>query len=74
MRIVLANQVFVFLLVFFLILSLARLGRLCWLFLQHSHSQVEFTRFYGDPKYEGEPITYEEATGLRLRGAEGEGN
>src|SRR5215469_1747602 len=35
-----ANQVFVFLLVFFLNLSLARLGRLCWLFLQHSHSQA----------------------------------
>src|SRR5215470_11291463 len=35
-----ASQVFVFLLVFFLILSLARLGRLRWLFLQHSHSQA----------------------------------
>jgi IS1 family transposase/transposase-like protein len=35
-----ANQVFVFLLVFFLILSLALLWRLCWLFLQHSHSQA----------------------------------
>jgi hypothetical protein len=28
--------VFVLLLVFFLLLSLARLGRLCWLLLQHS--------------------------------------
>ena len=35
-----ANQVFVFLLVFFLMLSLARHGRLCWLFLKHSHSQA----------------------------------
>jgi hypothetical protein len=35
-----ANQVFVFLLVSFLILFLARLGRLCWLSLQPSHSQA----------------------------------
>jgi hypothetical protein len=33
-------HVFVFLLVSFLILSLARLGRLCWLHLQPSHSQA----------------------------------
>ncbi len=25
---------------------------------------VEFTRFYGDPKYSGEPITCAETTGL----------
>jgi len=35
-----ANQVFVFLLVFFLILCLAQLWHLCWLFLQPSHSQA----------------------------------
>ncbi len=34
------NQVFVFLLVFFLILALALLWRLCWPFLQPSHSRA----------------------------------
>jgi IS1 family transposase len=34
-----ANQVFVFLLVFFLILTLARLGRLCWFHLRPSSSR-----------------------------------
>jgi hypothetical protein len=36
--------------------------------------KVEFTRFSGDPKYEGEPINYAAATGLRLPGAEGDRN
>src|ERR1700674_3394123 len=40
MRIVMANQVFVLLLVSFLILFLARLWPLCWLSLQPSHSQA----------------------------------
>jgi hypothetical protein len=39
-RIVMSLHVFGFLLVFFLMLGLARLGRLCWLPLQPSHSQA----------------------------------
>jgi hypothetical protein len=37
-------HVYSFLLVLFLILSLARLGRLCWLLLQPSHSRGEVKR------------------------------
>ena len=32
---------------------------------------LEFTRFYGDPNYSGEPITCAEATGLRERSRSG---
>jgi hypothetical protein len=39
-RIVMASEVFVFLLVSFLVLSLALLWRLCWLPLEPSHSQA----------------------------------
>jgi hypothetical protein len=39
-----AIQVFVFLLVSFLLLTLALLWRLCWLHLQPSHSQEERRR------------------------------
>jgi len=35
---------------------------------------VEFTRFYGDPIDNGEPINYAAASGLKESGAEGDGN